>query len=184
MAEGAIATRKNKVIETNINMVDSKVRFTIIVEGNFNMGVQQHKVNTYLENLKEVPFTNNSKLVPLTSMTLIHPAVRKLFTEVCKTVEKNYRQPRIFFNSEGVSDIIHKSPGSGVASKHNKNVRTTISACAPGNIRVAGEGSYSESRNNLRGVSEQPFSCGKEGWGTPSGDTSEKTKYIHTLRAL
>ena len=103
---------------------------------------------------------------------------------VCKTVEKNYRQPRIFFNSEGVSDIIHKSPGSGVASKHNKNIRITISASGPENIRVAGEGNYSESRNNLRGVSEQPFSCGKEGWGTKSGDTSEKTKYIHTLRAL
>ena len=45
------------------------------------MEVQNHKVNTSLENLKEVPFTNNSKLVPLASMTLIHPVVRKLFTE-------------------------------------------------------------------------------------------------------
>ena len=45
------------------------------------MEVQNHKVNTSSENLKEVPFTNNSKLVPLASMTLIHPVVRKLFTE-------------------------------------------------------------------------------------------------------
>ena len=45
------------------------------------MEVHNHKVNTSLENLKEVPFTNNSKLVPLASMTLIHPVVRKLFTE-------------------------------------------------------------------------------------------------------
>ena len=81
MTEGAITTRENQVIETNINMVDCRVRFTIIAESNFNMGVQQHKVNTSLENLKEVPLTNNSKLVPLTSMTLIHRVVRKLFTE-------------------------------------------------------------------------------------------------------
>ena len=62
-------------------MVNSKVRVNIIVKGNFNMEVQPHSVNTYLENLKEVPFTNNSKQVPLASMTLIHPVVRKLFTE-------------------------------------------------------------------------------------------------------
>ena len=88
MAEGAITTQENQVIETNINMVDSRVHFTIIVEENFNMGVQQHKVNTSLENLKEVPFTNNSKLVPLTSMTLIHPVVRKLFTEEIPNVPR------------------------------------------------------------------------------------------------
>ena len=45
------------------------------------MEVQNHNVNTSLENLKEVPFTNNSTLVSLASMTLIHPAIRKLFTE-------------------------------------------------------------------------------------------------------
>ena len=32
-----------------------------------------------------------------------------------------------------------------------------------------------------RGVSEQHFSCGKEGWGKPSGDKSEKT---HTKKAF
>ena len=88
MVEGAITTRENQVTETNINIVDSRVRFTIIAEGNFNMGVQQHKVNTSLENLKEVSFTNNSKLVPLTSMTLIHPVVRKLFTEEIPNVPR------------------------------------------------------------------------------------------------
>ena len=62
-------------------MVDSKVHFNIIAEGNSDMEVQQHKVNTSLENLKEVPFTNNSKQVPLALMTLIHPVVRKLFTK-------------------------------------------------------------------------------------------------------
>ena len=62
-------------------MANLKVRFSIITEGKFNMKVQQHKVSTTLENLKEVPFTNNSKLVPLASMSLIHPVVRKLFTE-------------------------------------------------------------------------------------------------------
>ena len=62
-------------------MADSRVCFKIIVEGSFNIVVQQHKVNISLENLKEVPFTNNSKLVPLASMTLIHAVVRKLFTE-------------------------------------------------------------------------------------------------------
>ena len=41
MAEGAITTRRNHVIETNINMVNSKVRFNIIAEGNFTMEVQQ-----------------------------------------------------------------------------------------------------------------------------------------------
>ena len=62
-------------------MVNSKVRFNIIAEGNFNMEVQEHRVNTSLENLKEVPFTSNSKLVPLASMALIRPVVRKFFTE-------------------------------------------------------------------------------------------------------
>ena len=81
MAEGAITKQGNQVTETNINMVNSKVRFNIIAEGNFNMEVQQHRVNTSLENLKEVPFTSNSKLVPLASMALIRPVVRKFFTE-------------------------------------------------------------------------------------------------------
>ena len=62
-------------------MVDSRVRFKIIAKRNFNMEVQQHKVNTSLENLKEVPFIYNSKLVVLASVTLIHPVVRKLFIE-------------------------------------------------------------------------------------------------------
>ena len=103
---------------------------------------------------------------------------------VGKTVEKNYTRPRNFVNSEGVSDTIHKSPSSGEASKYNKNVRTTVSASGPGNIRVAGEGSYSESRNSSRGVSEQPFTCWNGGWGKPSVDKSEKTQCIHPLRAL
>ena len=34
-----------------------------------------------LENLKEVPFINNSKLVTQASVTLIHPVVRKSFIE-------------------------------------------------------------------------------------------------------
>ena len=62
-------------------MVLAKVRFKIIAEGNFNMEVHQHKVNISLENLKEISFTNNSKLIPLASMTMIHPVTRKLFTE-------------------------------------------------------------------------------------------------------
>ena len=33
-------------------------------------------------------------------------------------------------------------------------------------------------------VSEQHFSCEKEGWGKPSSDKSEKTQCIHPLRAL
>ena len=65
MAEGAITARRNQVIETNIiKILYSRVRFKIIVEGNFSIGNQQHKVNTSLENLKKVPFTNNTKLVP------------------------------------------------------------------------------------------------------------------------
>ena len=75
MAEGTITTRGNIGDRDH-----SRVRFKIIAEGNFNMGVQQHKVNISLRNLK-VLFTNNSKLVPLASMTLIHPVVRKLCTE-------------------------------------------------------------------------------------------------------
>ena len=43
MAEGAITKHGNQVTETNINMVNSKVRFNIIAEGNFNMEVQQHR---------------------------------------------------------------------------------------------------------------------------------------------
>ena len=81
MAESAITMQGNKVIETNINMINYKARFNIIVEGNFNMEVQQHMENTSLENLKEVSFTNNSKLFPLASMTFIHPVVRKLSTK-------------------------------------------------------------------------------------------------------
>ena len=80
MAEGAIPTRGNQLIETKI-IKDSRVRFKTITEGNFNVEVQQYKVNTSLENLKDVSYTNDSKLVPLVAMTLIHPVVRKLFTE-------------------------------------------------------------------------------------------------------
>ena len=43
MAEGAITKHGNQVTGTNINMVNSKVRFNIIAEGNFNMEVQQHR---------------------------------------------------------------------------------------------------------------------------------------------
>ena len=114
----AITTRGSQVIETNII-------------------VQQHKVNTSLENLKEDLFTNISKLVPLASMTIIHPIIRKLFTEEIPNVplpgrlsqfvkqRKKYTRQRNFVNNEGVSDIIHKSPNTGEASKQNKNVRTT-----------------------------------------------------------
>ena len=49
MAEGAFTTRGNQVTEANINMVNFKVHFNIIAEGNFNMKTQQHKVNTSLE---------------------------------------------------------------------------------------------------------------------------------------
>ena len=63
MAESAVTTQGNQVIETNIiNMEDSIVQKTI-------MEVQQHK---------EVLYTNNS---PLASMTMIHPVVKKLFTK-------------------------------------------------------------------------------------------------------
>ena len=82
-------------------------------------------------------------------------------------------------NSEGVSDTIQPFPSSGETS-----IRTTISASGPGNIRVSGEGTYLESRNSSRGVSEQHFSCGKERWGKPPGDKSEKTQSIHALLAL
>ena len=47
---------------------------------------------------------------------------------------------------------------------------------------MAGEGSYSESRNGSRGVSEKPFSCGKKGWGEPSDDKSGKTQYIEHFK--
>ena len=50
------------------------------MEGQFSMEVQQHKVNSSSENLKEV-LPNHSKLVPLASMFLIRPVERKLFTE-------------------------------------------------------------------------------------------------------
>ena len=69
-------------------------------------------------------------------------------------------------------------------TKHNKNVRATISASAPGNVKVAGEGSYPGTRNNSRGVSERQFSSAKEGWEKLSGNQSEKTQSIHLLLAL
>ena len=47
----------------------------------FPYGSSATQGKSSLENLKEVPFTNNSKQVPLASITLIHPVVRKLFTE-------------------------------------------------------------------------------------------------------
>ena len=108
---------------------------------------------------------------------------RKAVT-VCETMGKNNTRPRNFVNRERVSETIYKSPSSGEYTKHNKNVRTTISASAPRNISLPREGSYSESKNSSRGVSEQHFSCGKEGWEKPSGDKSEKTKCIHPLQAL
>ena len=82
MAQGSITTRGNQVIETNIiNMVDSRVRFKIIAERNFITKVEQLKVNISVENLKEVRLTNNSKLMPIASMTLIHLVVTKSFSE-------------------------------------------------------------------------------------------------------
>ena len=42
MTEGAITTRGSQVTETNvINVVGSRIRFKIIAEGNFIIGVQQ-----------------------------------------------------------------------------------------------------------------------------------------------
>ena len=68
-------------IQTNIiNMIDSRVRFKIIAKGNFNMEVQQHKVKSSRKS-KGGSFHNNSKLVTLASVTLIHPVVRKSFIE-------------------------------------------------------------------------------------------------------
>ena len=184
MAEGAFTTRGNQIIETNKNIVNSKVCFNIIAKGNFNMEVQQHRVNTSLENLKEVSDTHNSKLVPLASMTFIHLAVRKLFTEEIPNVPRAGRLLQFVkqwekITRDGVSDTIHKSPRSGETSKDNKNIRTKISANGPGNIRDPGEESYSECRNSSRRVSEQHFSYGNEVWGKRSGDKSGKTQCIH-----
>ena len=94
-------------------------------------------------------------------MTLIHPVVRKLFTEKIPNVplagrlsefvkqwEKITRDQEILLIVNGVLDTIQKFPSSE-ASKHNKIVRTTIPASGPGNIKVAGEESYSESRNSF-----------------------------------
>ena len=91
---------------------------------------------------------------------------------------------RNFVNSEGVSDTILKYLSSEEASKHNKNNRTTNSTIEPGKIRVAEKGSYPESRNSSRGVSELPFSCRKEALWKPSAHKSEKTRYIQLLHAL
>ena len=103
---------------------------------------------------RKVSFTDNSKLLPLASMTSMHPVVRKLFAEempmhsgrkvisVCKTVGKKYRRPRNFVDIEGVPDTIHKPPSLGEFPKHNKNIRTPIIASARTNIITAGEGSY------------------------------------------
>ena len=63
MAKGAITTRGNQVIETKINTVNSKVRFNIVAKGSFRMEVQQYRVNTSLQNLKEVPFTSSKKII-------------------------------------------------------------------------------------------------------------------------
>ena len=63
-------------------MVNSKVRFNIIAEGNFNMEVQQHMVNISSENPKVVP---KSK---------IHPVVKKLFTEEILNVPLAGRLPQ------------------------------------------------------------------------------------------
>ena len=41
----------NQLIETSINMVNPKVRFSIITEGKFNIEFQQYKVSTSLEYL-------------------------------------------------------------------------------------------------------------------------------------
>ena len=45
-AEGAITMRGNQVMETNTTTVNSKVRFNVITERNFNIEVQQHRLNT------------------------------------------------------------------------------------------------------------------------------------------
>ena len=55
------------------------------------IGVQQHKVNSSLEYLKGARFSKNSKLVPLASMILIHPVLRKIIYQSgtkCNTCRK------------------------------------------------------------------------------------------------
>ena len=135
---GAITTRGNQVIETNKNMVNSKVRFNIIAEGNFNMEVQQH-IGKYLfrksKSGPKIQDRSSSKKIIYGGNTKC--TTGRKATTVYKTVGKNYVQPINFFNCEGVSDTIYKSPSSGEASKHNKNVRATFSASGKGNIRVA-----------------------------------------------
>ena len=95
------------------------------------MEVQNHNVNTSLENLKEVPFTKNSTLVSLASITLIHPAVRKLFTEEIPNVplagslsqflkqwKRIIRHLEVLSVVKGhISNTINKSPSSREASK-------------------------------------------------------------------
>ena len=95
------------------------------------MEVQNHNVNTSLENLKEVPFTKNSTLVSLASITLIHPAVRKLFTEEIPNVplagslsqflkqwKRIIRHLEVLSVVKGyISNTINKSHSSREASK-------------------------------------------------------------------
>ena len=135
---GAITTRGNQVIETNKNMVNSKVRFNIIAEGSFNMEVQQH-IGKYLfrksKSGPKIQDTSSSKKIIYGGNTKC--TTGRKATTVYKTVGKNYVQPINFFSCEGVSDTIYKSPSSGEASKQNKNVRATFCASGKGNIRVA-----------------------------------------------
>ena len=70
----------------NRDQSNKYVRFQSAFQNNSGSKFQygqylQHKVNTCLEYQKEVPFSNNSNHIPLASMTLIHPVVRKLFTK-------------------------------------------------------------------------------------------------------
>ena len=87
MVEGAITTRGSQIIKTNkINMVYSRDRFKIMAEGNFSMEVQQRKEKfSSTEPLKEVPFTNNSKVVPLASMTMIHTVIKNYLPKKYRT---------------------------------------------------------------------------------------------------
>ena len=112
MAEGAITPRGNQVIETNINMVNSKVRFNIIAEGNFKHGssatqgkylFRKSKGGSFHQQLKTGTIgindfdTSSSKKIIYRRNTKCTTG-RKAIT-VCKTVGTNYTRPINFVNS-------------------------------------------------------------------------------------
>ena len=103
---------------------------------------------------------------------------------VCKTVEKNYRRPRNFVNSEEVSDTIHKSHSSGEASKHNKMSEQQSLLVHQEISELLEKGAIQKAETAQEEFLINVFLVGKKDRGNRPVINLKKTQCIHLLRAL